>query len=254
MRVRHAIVTVLAAAVVTLAAPATSTAAEITVFCSTPLRHVMAALIPEFERATNHRVLITYGASPELREKIESGAPFDLVVLTPGFLDGLIKEGKVIPGSRTPIARVGVAIAIRAGAPKPDIRTTEALKQTLLRAKSISYGIEGASGAYFAALIQKLGIADALKPKFQLKTSGEAVAQAVANGEAELGVAPATEIIPVKGAEVLGTFPAEIQDYVVLIGGVGNSARNPAPAKELLTYVTAPAADAVVRQTGMERN
>jgi molybdate transport system substrate-binding protein len=160
----------------------------------------------------------------------------------------------VIPGSRTPIARVGVAIAIRAGAPKPDIRTTEALKQTLLRAKSISYGIEGASGAYFAALIQKLGIADALKPKFQLKTSGEAVAQAVATGQAELGVAPATEIIPVKGAEVLGTFPAEIQDYVVLIGGIGNSARNPAPAKELLTYVTAPAADAVVKKTGMERN
>ena len=113
----------------------------------------------------------------------------------------------MIPASRTPIARVGIAIAIRAGAPKPDIRTTEALKQTLLKAKSISYGVEGASGAYFAALIQKLGIADTLKPKFQLKTSGEAVAQAVANGEAELGVAPATEIIPVKGAEVLGTFP-----------------------------------------------
>ena len=120
--------------------------------------------------------------------------------------------------------------------------------------ESIWSGIEGASGAYFAALIQKLGIADTLKPKFQLKTSGEAIAQAVANGEAELGVAPATEIIPVKGAEVLGTFPTEIQDYVVLIGGIGNSARNPAPAKELLTYVTAPAADAVVKKTGIKRN
>ena len=254
MRVRRAVVKVLAAAIVTLAAPATSIAADITVLCSTPLRHVMAALIPQFERATNHRVLITYGASPELKQKIESEAQFDLVVLTPGFLDGLIEEGKVIPASRTPIARVGVAIAIRAGAPKPDIRTTEAVKQTLLKAKSISYGVEGASGAYFAALIQKLGIAEALKPKFQLKTSGEAVAQAVANGEAELGVAPATEIIPVKGAEVLGTFPAEIQDYVGLIGGIASSARNPGPAKALLTYITAPAADAIVKKTGMERN
>jgi molybdate transport system substrate-binding protein len=103
-------------------------------------------------------------------------------------------------------------------------------------------------------LIEKLGIAEALKPKFQLKTSGEAVAQAVARGEAELGVAPATEIIPVAGAEVLGTFPREIQDYVVLIGGIGTGARNTAAARELLAFVTAPAADAVVKKTGMERN
>ena len=242
------------AAVLQLATPRASAAADITVLCSTPLRHVMAALIPEFERATKHRVLITYGASPELKEKIDAGAPFDLVVLTPAFLDGLIKRGVVTPATRTPVARVGVAIAIKAGARKPDISTTAALKKTLLDASSISYGIEGASGAYFAALIEKLGIAEALKPKFQLKTSGEAVAQAVARGEAELGVAPATEIIPVAGAEVLGTFPREIQDYVVLIGGIGASARNAAAARELLAFVSAPAADAVVKKTGMERN
>jgi molybdate transport system substrate-binding protein len=240
--------------VVVLSIPRAAAAADITVLCSTPLRHAMTALIPEFERATKHRVLITYGASPELREKIEAGAPFDLVVLTPGIMDGLIERGKVAAATRTPIARVGVAIAIKAGARKPDISTTAALKKTLLDAKSISYGIEGASGAYFAALIEKLGIAEALKPKFQLKTSGEAVAQAVARGEAELGVAPATEIMPVTGAEVLGTFPREIQDYVVLIGGVGAGARNASAARELLAFVTAPAADAVVNKTGMERN
>ena len=250
---RIAFVAVIAAAL-ELATPRASAAADITVLCSTPLRHVMTALIPEFERATKHRVLITYGASPELREKIEAGAPFDLVVLTPGFMDGLIKQGKVAAATRTPIARVGVAIAIKAGARKPDISTTAALKKTLLEARSISFGTEGASGAYFAALIEKLGIAAALKPKFQLKTSGEAVAQAVARGEAELGVAPATEILPVAGAEVLGTFPREIQDYVVLIGGIGAGARNAAAARELLAFVTAPAADAVVKKTGMERN
>jgi molybdate transport system substrate-binding protein len=243
-----------AAAVLALAIPRASAAADITVLCSTPLRHVMTALIPAFERATKHRVLVTYGASPELAEKIEAGTPFDLVVLTPGFMDGLIKRGKVAAATRTPIARVGVAIAIKAGARKPDISTTAALKKTLLEATSISYGTEGASGAYFAALIEKLGIAAALKPKFQLKTSGEAVAQAVARGEAELGVAPATEIIPVAGAEVLGTFPREIQDYVVLIGGIGAGARNAAAARELLAFVTAPAADAAVKKTGMERN
>jgi len=245
---------VVAAAVLALAAPRASAAADITVLCSTPLRHVMAALIPEFEHATKHRVLITYGASPELRAKIETGAPFDLVVLTPGFMDGLIERGKVAAATRTPIARVGVAMAIKAGARKPDISTTAALKKTLVEARSISFGTEGASGAYFAALIEKLGIAEALKPKFQLKTSGEAVAQAVARSEAELGVAPATEIIPVAGAEVLGTFPREIQDYVVLVGGIGTGARNAAAARELLAFVTAPAADAVVKRTGMERN
>ncbi len=103
-------------------------------------------------------------------------------------------------------------------------------------------------------MIEKLGIAEALEPKFQLKTSGEAVAQAVARSEAELGVAPATEIIPVAGAEVLGTFPREIQDYVVLIGGIGAGARNAAAARELLAFTTAPAADVVVKRTGMERN
>lgn len=226
---------VVTAAVLALAAPRASAAADITVLCSTPLRHVMTALIPEFEHATKHRVIITYGASPELREKIEAGAPFDLVVLTPGFMDGLIERGKVAAATRTPIARVGVAIAIKAGARKPDISTTAALKKTLVEARSISFGTEGASG-------------------FQLKTSGEAVAQAVAGGEAELGVAPATEIIPVAGAEVLGTFPREIQDYVVLIGGIGTGARNAAAARELLAFVTAPAADAVVKRTGMERN
>lgn len=226
-----------AAVVLALAAPRASAAADITVLCSTPLRHVMTALIPEFEHATKHRVLITYGASPELTEKIEAkaGAPFDLVVLTPGFMDGLIERGKVAAATRTPIARVGVAIAIKAGARKPDISTTAALKKTLVEARSISFGTEGASG-------------------FQLKTSGEAVAQALAGGEAELGVAPATEIIPVAGAEVLGTFPREIQDYVVLIGGIGTDARNAAAARELLAFVTAPAADVVVKRTGMERN
>ena len=242
------------AAILSVATPRVSSAADMTVLCSTPLRHVMAALIPEFERATKHRVLITYGASPELTEKIDAGVPFDLVVLTPGFIDGLIKRGKIAAATRTPIARVGVAIAIKAGARKPDISTTAALKKTLLEAQSISFGTEGASGAYFAALIEKLGIAEALKPKFLLKTSGEAVALAVARSEAELGVAPATEIIPVAGAEVLGTFPREIQDYVVLVGGIGAGASNVAAARELLAFVTAPAADAVVKKTGMERN
>lgn len=133
------------ATVLALAAPRASAAADITVLCSTPLRHVMTALIPEFERATKHRVLITYGASPELTEKIEAGAPFDLVVLTPGFMDGLIERGKVAAATRTPIARVGVAIAIKAGARKPDISTTAALKKTLVEARSISFGTEGAS-------------------------------------------------------------------------------------------------------------
>lgn len=254
MRMQRLACAALTAAVLTFAPVRAAEAADITVLCSTPLRHLMAEVIPEFERMTKHRVLITYGASPELKEKIDGGAPFDLLVLTPGFMDGMIKTGKVVTATRTPIARVGIAVAIRAGARKPDIRTTAALKQTLLDAKSISYGVEGASGAYFAALIEKLGIAAALKPKFQLKTSGEAVAQAVARGEAELGVAPATEILPVKGAEILGTFPADIQDYVVLIGGIGTGARSGAAARELLAFVTAPAADAIVKKTGMERN
>jgi molybdate transport system substrate-binding protein len=169
------------------------------------------------------------------------------------LIDDLIKQGKIAGDTRTTLARSGMALAIRAGAPRPDIRTTDALKRTLLASKSIAYAREGASGVFFAELVQKLDLAEALKPKIKLTTTGAEVGEAVARGEAALGVLPVSEILPVAGAEVLGTFPADVQGYVVMVAGVSPSAAQTAAAKELITFLTAPAALPVIKKKGMER-
>jgi molybdate transport system substrate-binding protein len=255
MKIHRIAVTVVSLLVPLAMAQATvSEAAELKVLCSTPLRQVMLELVPQFERATKHQVIITYGASPELKQKIDSGDPFDVAILTPVPMDALIKGGKIVASSRTSIARTGMGLMIRAGAHKPDVGTTDALKRSLLDAKSITYGNEGASGAYFVALIQRLGVAEALNSKLKIKTSGEQVAEAVANGEAELGVLPVTEILVARGTELLGTFPSEVQSYVVLEGGVGLSAQNATAANDLLKFLASPAALPVINKKGMERN
>ena len=236
-----------------LAQASAAQTAEIKVLCSTGLKAVMEELVPQFERTTKHKVVVEYGVSAALKERIERGEPFDLVVLTPTLIDDLIKQGKIAAGTRTSLARTGMAIAIRAGARRPDISTSDALKRTLVDAKSIAYAKEGASGVYFAALVQRLGIAEALKSKSKLTVTGEEVSQAVVSGEAELGILPVSEILPVRGAEILGTFPADVQGYAVMVGGVGANAKDTSAAKDLIKFVTAPAALSVIKKKGMER-
>ena len=227
--------------------------ADLTVFCSTPLRLVMDELVPQFEHTVKYHVAVAYASSGELKQKIEHGEAFDVVIVTPSTMDDLIKDRKVAGETRTAIARIGVALAIRAGAPRPDIRTTDAFKQTLLKAHSIAYGKEGASGAYYVGLVERLGLAEALKSKTQVKDSGDEVGRAVASGEAELGVIPVSEILSVRGTEVLGTFPADIQSYVVLVGGVATNAKSTAAAKELLEFLAGPMALPVLTKKGVER-
>jgi molybdate transport system substrate-binding protein len=229
-------------------------AAEIKILCSNGFKAVMEDLADEFERATKHRVAITYGLAAALKRRIESGEPFDLAVLTPAATDDLIKEGKIVTASRTPLARTGLAIAIRAGARKPDISTVEAFKRSLLGAQSIAYAKEGASGVAFAALIQRLGIADDLKAKSKLTATGEEVGQMIVRGEAELGVLPVSEILPVRGAELLGTFPDGTKSYVVMVAGVSSGAKQGNAARDLIGFLKAPAAFSVIKAKGMERD
>jgi molybdate transport system substrate-binding protein len=226
---------------------------KLTVFSSTALKAVMEALVPDFERSTRHVVAIKYDIAASLKQQIESGAPFDLAVLTAPLMDDLIGRGSIMPGTRTVIARSGLAIAIRAGARKPDIGTVEAFKRTLVDARSIAYAKQGASGVYFASLIERLGIAAALKPKIKETANGEQVGQAVVGGEAELGVLPVSEILPVQGAEVLGAFPPAVQSYVVMVAGVSARARYADEAKDLIKSLAAPSALPVIRMKGMER-
>ena len=242
--------TIVLALSLTLAQASAARAAEIKVLCSTAMKTVMQELAPQFERATGNKLVVEYGGSAPLQRQVEAGEAFDAIFLTIKQLDALVQEGKIASGTRTAIARSGMAIAIHAGATRPDIKTTDALKRTVLAAKSIAYAPEGASGVYFVALAKRLGIADKLKLKTE--NGGDAVGEAVASGTAELGILPVSEILPVKGVELLGEFPRDVQDYAVSVGGVSVAAKQAGAASALIKFLTTPAAVLVIGKKGME--
>jgi molybdate transport system substrate-binding protein len=236
-----------------LGQPNIAKAAEIRVLCSNGIREVMQEVVPQFEKATKHRVIITYGLSAVLKRQIDAGEAYDVAVLTPPLIDDLINHGKIAGNTRTSIARSGMALAIRVGAPRPDMRTTEALKRTLVAAKSITYAQEGASSDFFNELIHKLALADALKSKIKLTTTGAEAGTLVARGEADLAVLPVSEILPIRGVELLGTFPPDIQGYIVMVAGVNAGIRGNDAPTEFIQFLTAPATLPVLKKKGMDR-
>jgi molybdate transport system substrate-binding protein len=227
-------------------------ATEIRVLCSNGLRAVVEELAPQFERATHHKVVLQFEPSSQLKKRIDAGEPFDLAVLTTGLIDEVINEGKIASDSRMAIARSGLGLSIRAGASKPEIGTIEGFKRTLLGAESITYATQGASAAPFEALVEKLGIAAQLATKYKLRSTAAQVGEAVANGSVEIGVAPVSEILPVKGVDLVGAFPAQIQSYVEMAAGVGTNAREKDAARDLIRFLTVPANLPVLKAKGME--
>jgi len=225
---------------------------EVTVLCSNGLKAVVEDLAPKFESTTHNKVVVKYGLAASLEQRIKDGEPFDVAFVTPAVMDHLEADGRISRDTRTTVARSGLALAIRTGTRKPDISTTDAFKRALLSAKSIAYAKEGASGVLFAALIQRLGIGGDLQYKSKLTATGEAVSEAVIKGDVEFGVLPLSEILPVKGEEPV-MFPADAQRYIVMVGGVNAASKHAGAARELIKYVTAPAALPVLKAKGMER-
>jgi molybdate transport system substrate-binding protein len=228
-------------------------AAEIRVLCSNGLKAVMEDAAAQFERASGHKVVTKFGLAAGFKQQIEAGEAFDLAVLTPALIDDLIKQGKLAADSRAVIARTGLGLMIRAGARKPDVSTTEAFKRSLLGAKSIAFAKEGASGVAFTALIEKLGIASDLKTKLKPTSTGEEVNDLVVTGGADFGVLPLSEILPVRGAELGGMFPSDVQSYIIMVGAVGSNAKQNAAARELLKFLMAPTTLPMIKAKGMER-
>lgn len=234
------------------AAPSdTVEAVEITVLCSNALKPVVEELAPKFESATKHKVVVKYGLAAALAQRIESNEAFDVAFVTPTAMDTLVAHGKIAGDSRTTIGRTGLALAFRAGAPRPDTSTADAFKRALLSAKSIGYVKEGASGAAFVALIKTLGIADAVKGNNRFAT-GDEVGASVLKGDVEFGVLPVSEILPIGGLQP-APFPRDAQSYIVMVGGVSAASKQSAAARDLLKYLTAPAALPVITAKGMER-
>jgi len=242
----------LVGAIVALLATASVSAAEIKVLASGGVRGALQELAPAFERETGNKLVITFGPAAVLKRQIEGGEAFDLAILTSAGIDDLAKQRKVDAGSRASIARSGVGIGIRKGAPRPDIGTPDALKRTLLAAKSISWVKEGASGIYFASLLERMGIAGQMKPKAVPAALGAEVGKLVVAGKAELGVALVNELMAAPGVEVLGPLPAELQNYTVFHAGVGVGSKDSAAAKALIKFLTTPAAGAVFKAKGQE--
>ena len=244
----------LAMVLVVTAAPRGGAAAEIKVLTAGAFKQVLLALVPDFEKQTGHKVTVENDTVGALTKRIEGGEAFDVAVLTPAAVDNLTGKGKFAAGSGANLARVGVGVMVKAGAPKPDIGSVEAFKGALLAAKSVAYidpASGGSSGIYVAGLLDKLGIADQVKPKAKLKKGGY-VADLIVSGEAELGIHQISEIVPVKEVTLVGPLPAEIQNYTVYAAGLGANAKDGEAAKALIKALTGPAAADVLKSKGMD--
>jgi len=240
-------------AVMSLAVSTAASAADIKVFCTNGVKAVVEELIPRFERNSGDKVVLQFEPSTQLRKRIDAGEPFDLVIMTTTLVDEEIKAGKLSSDGRTFIAKSGLGVSIRAGAKKPNIATVDAFKRALLDADSITFAQQGASAQPFEVLVAKLGITSQLRPKYNLRNTAAEVGDAVASGVVTLGIAPVSEILPVRGVDLVGPFPKEVQSYVEMTGAVNVGAKEKEDAKKLLAFLVAPANLQVFTAKGMQR-
>ncbi len=241
------------AALAVLSLATSAAAADIKVLCTNGIKAVVEELIPRFEQSSGDKVRIQFEPSTQLRKRIDAGEPFDLVIMTTTLIDEEIKAGKLAAGSRTFLARSGLGMSIREGAKKPNISTVNGFKSALLNADSITYATQGASAAPFEVLVAKLGITSQLRPKYNLRPTAAEVGEAVSSGVVEIGIAPVSEILPVRGVDLVGPFPKDIQSYVEMTGAVSASSNDKDRASRFLAFLVAPANLPVYKIKGMER-
>ena len=247
------LVAILFAAIALATLTDAASAADIKILTAGAFKQVLVAMLPDFEKQSGHKVAIDNDTVGALVKRINGGEAFDVVIASPGALDDLVKSGKIAAAERAALAKVGIGVAVREGAPRPDIATVEAFKRAVIEAKSVAYidpAAGGSSGIYLARLFERLGLADIVKPKARLIPGG-AVAEHVTRGEAELGIHQISEILPVKGVVLVGPLPAEIQNFTVYAAGLGAAARDPAAGRDLIAFLSGPKAGPVLASKGM---
>lgn len=220
-------------------------------FSSNSTRAVLAELLPQFERATGTRVATSFDPALVMLKRIDAGETADLAVLGQAAVDALAASRKIIPESRRTLARCGVGVGVRAGAPKPDVSSTAALKAALLAAKSIAHTTSGASGIHFSGVVERLGIADEVRAK-AVTNQGGLIGELVARGEAELAIQQIPELLAVPGVELVGPLPQELQSISVVTAGIFAGTQHAAAARSLIDFLATPPAMRVFRAKGLE--
>jgi molybdate transport system substrate-binding protein len=226
-------------------------AAELKIFGSRVTKVMIGELGPAYEQASGHKLTVFADVAAVTKRRIEAGEDFDVAVLVNFQTDDLIKSGKIIADTRADIMKSGIGVAVKKGAPRPDISTVDAFKQALLNARSITYLKEGASTIHLDKIFAQLGIADAIHDK-TIKTTGEEVSENVASGVAEIGIIVVPNILSVPGADLVGPLPAEINAYIMFTAGVSAASPNQAAAREVIRLMQSPEALRVMKANGME--
>jgi molybdate transport system substrate-binding protein len=242
-------------AVCLLVAATSLHAAEIKVFCPGAVRSVVGELAQSFQRDSGHTVKLEFGTAGALAKRAAAGEIADVVIVTSSALEALIKQGKVVVGSRQDVGKVDVGVAVRAGNPVPDISTPEAFKQAMLDAKSVMYAdpaLGGQSGIHTARVFERLGIAEQMKPRTMLRPGAPEGLKEVAAGSIEIGIGQMSEIVAAKGVTVVGPLPAMIQNTLTFSAGLMSAAVAADVAKVFIAHIVAPAAREKFRAAGFE--
>jgi molybdate transport system substrate-binding protein len=220
---------------------------------SNGVKGVIDELRAQCEKAIGRPLAIDFNTSASVKQRIQAGESFDVAILTAEVIDDLLKSGKIAPAGRADIARSGIGFGIRSGAKKPDISSPEAVKKTLLNAKSITYVPEGASKPHIVKMLDDLGISDQMKSKTVFAKGADEATQSAADGKVELVLTLISEIVPQRGLELIGPFPAKYQNYVTFAAGISPSSKNTDSAKALIQFLTGSAATPTFKAKGMDR-
>jgi molybdate transport system substrate-binding protein len=226
-------------------------AAEIKMIASNAVKEAYTKLVPVFEKKSGHHVTVDWGGTADIVNRVSRGEVADVVATTAAYIDDLTKQGKLVPGSRVDLAKSTIGVALRPGAPKPDLSSGEGLKKSLLAAKGIVIS-GGPSGVYLNEWFRKMGIADQIKSKTIQLAPGASPGEAVARGEGDLGFTQVSELLAVKGIVYLGPVPTDVQQVTVFSAGIPRNAPQPDAAKALVRFLTSAEAAPTLKETGLQ--
>jgi molybdate transport system substrate-binding protein len=212
----------------------------------------LQALLPQIEHSVGRKISPEFDSSKVLERKIQAGEPFDVAILSSNVIDELIQGGKIAADTRTDLGRAGIGVGVRAGAPKPDISTPEAMKRTLLKAHSIAFNRDGASAVYIHKMVERLGIADKVKPQFMPEVGAGQPQRDVAAGKAEMVITLIPEIAGFAGLDLVGPLPGDLQSYVLFAAGVAANSRDAAAAKSVIQFISAASVGPTLKSRGVE--